>query len=152
MKKQQSACRRGARRSSAVHRPRGASLIRKGKPMACALRTTAAMRLLIVEGSEDLASALRDAGCNDYVVMRAEELQALQAELAEAKAKLAERKVVERAKGILMRVHGIDEETAYTTLRKHAMDRNLKLAEVAQRVLDSVHDDDAAHTKSARRA
>lgn len=95
------------------------------------------MRVLIVDDSKDLTSALREAGCADYVVMRAQDLRALQAELAEIKLKLAERKLVERAKGILMRTRGLDEETAYTTLRKLAMDRSLKLAEVAQRVLDA---------------
>lgn len=97
----------------------------------------AAMRVLIVDGPERLAAALREAGCSDYIAVRAEELHALRAELADVKTRLAERKVVERAKGILMRTHGVDEETAYTTLRKHAMDRHLKLAEVAQRVLDA---------------
>ena len=95
------------------------------------------MRVLIIDDSEQLAAALHDAACADYVVMRPEHLQALQAELAEVKRKLAERKLVERAKGVLMRSHGLDEETAYTTLRKLAMDRSLKLAEVAQRVLDA---------------
>lgn len=95
------------------------------------------MRLLIVEHSEELAAALRDAGCADYVVMRPEHLLALQAELAELKRKLAERKLVERAKGILMRAHGLDEQTAYTMLRKLAMDRSLKLADVAQSLLDA---------------
>jgi hypothetical protein len=109
------------------------------------------MRVLIVDDPEHLALALEEAGCADYVALRADELRALQAELAAVKAKLAERKLVERAKGILMRTRGLDEETAYATLRKLAMDRSLKLAEVAQRVLDSVHDDGAAHMKSAPR-
>jgi two-component system, response regulator / RNA-binding antiterminator len=49
---------------------------------------------------------------------------------------LAERKHVDRAKAILMKKHGFDEETAYAMLRKHAMERNLRIGEVAQRVID----------------
>jgi len=45
--------------------------------------------------------------------------------------------VVERAKGLLMKSRGLDEEAAYLALRKMAMDRKLKLVEVAQRVIDA---------------
>jgi two-component system, response regulator / RNA-binding antiterminator len=49
---------------------------------------------------------------------------------------LAERKDVERAKALLMKRHRLDEEAAYSMLRKIAMDRNLRIGEVAQRVID----------------
>jgi two-component system, response regulator / RNA-binding antiterminator len=49
---------------------------------------------------------------------------------------LAERKSVERAKAILMKKHRLDEEAAYSMLRRIAMDRNLRIGEVAQRVID----------------
>jgi response regulator NasT len=49
---------------------------------------------------------------------------------------LAERKHVDRAKAILMKKHGFDEETAYAMLRKRAMERNLRIGEVAQRIID----------------
>ena len=62
--------------------------------------------------------------------------EAMRRELADARLQLSERKVVERAKGILMSRHGLSEEQAYGRLRKTAMDRGLKLAEVAQRVVD----------------
>jgi response regulator NasT len=48
---------------------------------------------------------------------------------------LAERKLIERAKGLLMKAHGLDEESAYALLRKTAMDRKLKLVEVARELL-----------------
>jgi response regulator NasT len=70
-------------------------------------------------------------------VARFEEFQALRLRLAEAHFKLAERKLVEKAKGLLMKQRGMDEDAAYASLRKMAMDRNLKLAEVAQRVIDA---------------
>lgn len=62
--------------------------------------------------------------------------QKLLAELDDTRMKLAERKVVERAKGLLMARHGIPEEKAYQKLRSMAMNKNLRLAEIAQRVLD----------------
>jgi response regulator NasT len=59
----------------------------------------------------------------------------MRCELDAVKNKLAERKLVERAKGILMSHRGMDEATAYHTLRKMAMDKNLRLAEVAEQVI-----------------
>jgi response regulator NasT len=56
--------------------------------------------------------------------------------IAEAQTKLVERKVVERAKGFLMQQKGITEEEAFRMLRKLAMDRNAKLLDVAQQVVD----------------
>jgi response regulator NasT len=73
----------------------------------------------------------------DAAVARFEDYQALRTQLAEANLKLFERKVVERAKGLLMKSRGLDEDAAYAALRKMAMDRKLKLAEVAQKVVDA---------------
>lgn len=71
----------------------------------------------------------------DAAVARFEEMQTLRTQLAEARERLAERKLVERAKGMLMKSRGIDEEAAYALLRKLAMDRQLKLAELARELL-----------------
>lgn len=73
----------------------------------------------------------------DVAVMRFEEHQALRQELDQAKSSLAERKVIERAKGILMRQRGCGEDEAYQALRKAAMERNRKLIDVAQSVIDA---------------
>jgi response regulator NasT len=62
--------------------------------------------------------------------------QKLRTELGEVKKQLAERKVIERAKGILMTKNGCSEDDAFQLLRRQAMDKNLKLVEVAQRVID----------------
>lgn len=69
--------------------------------------------------------------------------QALRQELAEARseldelsAELKDRKLIDRAKGLLMQRQGLSEPAAYEKLRKTAMDKGLKLAEVAQRMLD----------------
>lgn len=72
----------------------------------------------------------------DVAVARFEQHQALKTELAEATKKLSDRKAVDRAKGILMKSRGLDEDTAYKALRKLAMDRGKSLAAVAQDVLD----------------
>jgi response regulator NasT len=62
--------------------------------------------------------------------------QKLLDELSDTKSKLAERKVIERAKGLLMDRQRFTEDQAYQKLRTMAMSKNLKLSEVAQRILD----------------
>ncbi len=72
----------------------------------------------------------------DVALARFRQEQKLLTELSDTKLKLAERKVVERAKGILMARHKLSEEQAYQKLRSMAMNKNLKLSEIAQRLLD----------------
>jgi response regulator NasT len=55
----------------------------------------------------------------------------LRSELAATKAALEERKIVDRAKGMLMKAKGIDEDAAYALLRRAAMDQGKKIGEVA---------------------
>lgn len=62
--------------------------------------------------------------------------EALRRELADARTQLSERKVIDRAKGILMQRHQLGEDAAYARLRRTAMDRGMKLVDVAQRILD----------------
>lgn len=57
-------------------------------------------------------------------------------ELSGARTKLAERKVIDRAKGILMARHNLGEDEAYQKMRSMAMNKKLKLADLAQRMLD----------------
>ncbi|MBI3916210.1 MAG: ANTAR domain-containing protein [Betaproteobacteria bacterium] len=71
----------------------------------------------------------------DVAVARFEQFQALRRELEETEGKLADRKLIERAKGILMKSAKLGEEEAYRALRKQAMDRNLQLVEVARQVV-----------------
>jgi response regulator NasT len=49
---------------------------------------------------------------------------------------LKERKLIDRAKGLLMQRQGLTEDEAFKKMRKTAMDKGLKVAEVAQRMLD----------------
>jgi two-component system, response regulator / RNA-binding antiterminator len=73
----------------------------------------------------------------DVAVARFDEMQSLRTQLAEANQKLTDRKLVERAKGVLMKTRNLDEDSAYALLRKMAMDRKLRLADVAQKLVDA---------------
>jgi response regulator NasT len=62
-------------------------------------------------------------------------MQKLRGDLEKAKADLASRKAIERAKGLLMKERGIDEDQAYRALRKLAMDAGRPLGQVANDLL-----------------
>jgi len=79
----------------------------------------------------------------DVALARFEQDQALRLELANTRSELNElsaavqdRKVIDRAKTMLMQRQQLSEDAAYRKLRKTAMDKNLKIVEVAQRMLD----------------
>ena len=72
----------------------------------------------------------------DVAMARFEHEQNLRRELAHAKTELHDRKIIDRAKGMLMQRQGLSEQLAYEKLRKAAMDKGLRLGEVAQRMLD----------------
>jgi len=100
--------------------------------------------------SESIRAAVR-AGVSAYVVdgakdrrvrpilevaiARFREFQALRSELDAARTTLAERKGIERAKGLLMAKRGVSEEEAYRLMRKMAMDQKRKLSDVAEQVI-----------------
>ena len=71
----------------------------------------------------------------DVAIARFEQFQAMRQELDQTRTSLAERKQIERAKGIVMKSRSVDEEQAYVLLRKLAMDRNQRLAQVAENVI-----------------
>jgi response regulator NasT len=72
----------------------------------------------------------------DVALARFKHERKLQGELLDTRRQLAERKLIERAKGVLMARHRMTEDQAYQKLRSMAMNKNLKLAELAQRILD----------------
>ncbi len=79
----------------------------------------------------------------DVAMARFQQDQRLRQELADTRSELKElnlavqdRKCIDSAKNLLMQRQGLTEAQAYAKLRKTAMDKNLKLAEVAQRILD----------------
>ncbi len=73
----------------------------------------------------------------DAAIARFEEYNALRNALDEANNKLSERKVVERAKGLLMKQRGVDEEEAYRMLRNMAMSQKVRLATLAEQVVQA---------------
>jgi two-component system, response regulator / RNA-binding antiterminator len=107
--------------------------------------------MFVDRSSPGLAEAAVEAGVAAYVVdglssgrvrsvlevamSRFELMQKLRTDLAKAKADLASRKAIERAKGLLMKERGIDEEQAYAILRKLAMDAGRSIGAVANDLL-----------------
>lgn len=103
------------------------------------------------DGESHTIEAAVQAGISAYVVdgLRAERVipivevaiarfnafQALRRALAEARNALAERKTIERAKGIVMKQRRLEEAAAYAAMRKLAMDRNLKMVELARSLI-----------------
>lgn len=71
----------------------------------------------------------------DVAMHRFHEYQQLRNELEQTRMQLTERKLIEKAKGILMKKRDLDEDQAYQSLRKMAMDRNLKLSELARSII-----------------
>lgn len=68
----------------------------------------------------------------DMAVSRFNAFSRLRSELETAKSELADRKLIDRAKGILMRNRGLSEDQAYSLLRKTAMNQSRKVVDVAQ--------------------
>lgn len=103
--------------------------------------------MFVDESDDSLTHAAIEAGVSAYVVndLRAERIRPvlsaaiarfnlfrrMRDELAETKRALEERKVLDRAKGLLMKARGISEDEAYGLLRKTAMDQGKKIPEVA---------------------
>ncbi len=107
---------------------------------------------MFVDKSDDsLTKAAIEAGVSAYVVddLRPERLRPIMSaaisrfnmfrrmrdELTETKRALEERKIIDRAKGLLMKARGVGEEEAYAMLRKSAMDRGKKISEVAEAIV-----------------
>lgn len=107
---------------------------------------------MFVDRSDDsLTKAAIDAGVSAYVVdglqperikpildaaiARFHMFQQMRTELAATKRALEERKVIDRAKGILMKARGLDEEAAYALMRKTAMSQGRKLVDVAEAIV-----------------
>lgn len=104
--------------------------------------------MFVDNDTEGLAKAAIEAGVSAYVVdglnmnrlrpildaaiARFNMFGRLRRELEQSKRALEERKVIDRAKGILMKARCVDEEEAYALLRRTAMDQGRKIAEVAQ--------------------
>jgi two-component system, response regulator / RNA-binding antiterminator len=105
-----------------------------GRPETIQAATRAGVSAYVVGGlsSERIQPILEAA------LARFREFQALRQELEKTKATLAERKIIERAKGIIMEQRNCTEAEAYRMLQKLAMDQKRKLVEIAQNVLSVV--------------
>ncbi|MFQ1700376.1 ANTAR domain-containing response regulator [Loktanella agnita] len=104
--------------------------------------------MFVDQSGEGLAKSAIEAGLSAYVVdgLRPERLkpiieaaiarfqmfQRVRKELEATKLALEERKIIDRAKGILMKARGLTEEEAYALLRKTAMDQGRKVFDVAE--------------------
>lgn len=110
---------------------------------------------MFVSGNSDgLAEAAIEAGVSAYVVdglaparvksvidtaiARFMMVRQMREELAETRRALEERKVIDRAKGLLMKAKGIDEAAAYALLRRTAMDQGRRVADVAEALVTTV--------------
>lgn len=107
--------------------------------------------MFVEKGAGGLARAAVEAGVSAYVVdglqpervvpileaaiARFQEFRRIRAELEETRRALEERKVIDRAKGIMMKKRGIGEDEAYAALRKAAMDQGKRVAEIAAAVV-----------------
>jgi len=105
------------------------------------------------DGDADVIRAAIDAGVSAYVVdglkpervkpvidvaiARFAQYQDMRVELDKARSTLAERKLVEKAKGILMKRRSCDENEAYQLMRKMAMDQKLRMVDIANRIIDA---------------
>jgi response regulator NasT len=104
--------------------------------------------MFVSEAAGGLASDAIEAGLSAYVVdglsparirpimdtaiARFSMLRQMRSELEETRRALEERKLIDRAKGLVMKARGIDEDAAYALLRKTAMDQGRRVADVAQ--------------------
>jgi len=68
----------------------------------------------------------------DVTISRFHAFHRLQQELNEARSALEDRKIIERAKQILMDQNGLSEAAAYTLLRRTAMDQSRRIADLAR--------------------
>lgn len=107
--------------------------------------------MFVDRSDQSLTKAAIEAGVSAYVVdgLRADRINPIldaaiarfhlfhrmRTELAATRAALEERKIIDRAKGVLMKVKGIGEDEAYALLRRTAMDQKRKIVEVAQAIV-----------------
>lgn len=107
--------------------------------------------MFVDQSDSEMTNAAMDAGVSAYVVdglkkervktivdmaiSRFNTFSKLRTELEEARTELADRKIIERAKGIMMHSRNMSEDEAYTLLRRTAMTQKKRLADIAQSVI-----------------
>jgi response regulator NasT len=114
--------------------------------------TVAPVLMLTAFSQKDLVDRARDAGAMAYVVKpftindltpaieisisRHRQMKSLEAEVADLHDRLETRKVIDRAKGILMQALNLSEPQAFSWIQKAAMDRRITMKEVAEAVIN----------------
>lgn len=73
----------------------------------------------------------------DVAIARFAQFHELRSELDKARTTLAERKLIEKAKGILMKRRKVDEDEAYRLMRRMAMDQKARLIDVANKIIEA---------------
>lgn len=107
--------------------------------------------LLTAYGQPELVARAREAGVFGYVTKpfeerdllpaleiarsRYQELQALRQQVGDLQQTLEARKLVERAKGILMQTHGLSESDAYRRIQQESMNRRKSMREIAEAII-----------------
>jgi response regulator NasT len=115
-------------RERTEHNPRPVVMfVDRSAPALAQAAVQAGVAAYVVDG----LSAKRVRPVLEVAMTRFQVMQSLRTDLAKAQADLAARKTIERAKGLLMKERGVDEETAYKMLRKLAMDSGRPLAAIA---------------------
>lgn len=104
------------------------------KPESIKKAIEAGVSAYVIDGLSDK----RIKSLMDVAIARFREYQALKDELTQVKTSLEERKIIDKAKGILMKHKSCDENEAYQLLRKSAMQSNQRLVEVARNLIASV--------------
>lgn len=102
-----------------------------GQPAAIRAAIKAGVSAYVVEGID----VARLEAVLEVAQARFEADQALKEQVRVAETRLDERKTVERAKGMLMQLRGMNESDAYNAMRKMAMDRNIRIVDVAEKLL-----------------
>jgi two-component system, response regulator / RNA-binding antiterminator len=74
----------------------------------------------------------------DMTISRFGAFERLRAELEETKSALKERKLIEKAKGILMKNRGLDEAAAYALLRRTAMSKGKRIGDIAESLVSAI--------------
>lgn len=104
-----------------------------GSPASIRAATQAGVTSYVVDGFDPA----RIRAILEVAVARFEVLQALHGELEQTRLELAERKLVDRAKALLIKHSGASEPEVYRAMRRAAMDRGVKLADIARQILQS---------------
>ncbi|MBC7905518.1 MAG: ANTAR domain-containing protein [Rhodospirillaceae bacterium] len=104
-----------------------------GKPETIRAAIEAGVAAYVVDGLKpDRVRAVVD-----VAIARFAQFHELRSELDKARSTLAERKVIEKAKGILMKRRKVDEDEAYRLMRRMAMDGKLRLIDIANKIIEA---------------